>query len=306
MPPEATDPNQPAPGEPQEPLDDAHDAGDGAGEDDRPIARPEPADDDDDDDADDYEALPFKEDPQFKRVLTKLKKRNRQLAKLRPLAARVKDVDLDSVLTKAKSADELQATLARHPELAEQVLKAMSGLAERPPAAAAKKFDRKSLPFSVEDPSGQFFATFYEEFLAMKEELASTKSALATHRDSADRQSRAVEMRGWQDAVKAAASKVPTWARDMFNDAVYGAYREAQSRGNRLDPQRVIRHYLNNLPIGDQAKAAANAAAKDRIASTNTNLPRVPSRSGVPASARKPGETVADVNRRVRSGAYTR
>lgn len=302
---EAADPVQPETGESPDDSStaDVHDAGDGAGLD----ARAPDADDDDDDESEDYAEATFKEDPQFKRVLAKLKKRNRQLAKLRPLAARVKDVNLDDVLVKAKSADELQATLARHPELAEQVLKAMSGLADRKPAAdAKKKFDRKSLPFNVDDESGKFFADFYEQFLSLQDELASTKTELATHRDANVRQTRATEMRAWQDAVKAAAAKVPSWARDMFNDAVYGAYREAQTRGNRLDPQRVIRHYLTKLPIGDQAKAAANAAAKDRIASNNAHLPRVPSRSGVPASVRKPGETVADVNRRIRSGAYSR
>lgn len=261
------------------------------------------ADDDDADDDDDYSDVPFKDDPRFKAAIKKLKKQGRQLSRMRPVYSRVKDVDLDTVLTKARTADEFQGVLARDKKLAKQVLEAMSGL-HQPEADAEEQFDPKSLPFNTDDDAGKFFAQMVKDMRQMSKELKVTKEELAGLKTAGQQQSRAEVMRTWQGATKAAAAQVPEWARDMFNDAVYGAFREAELKGKQLDPQRVIKHYLAKLPISDKQKAAAAAAGAARAANRNSNLPRVPQTPGVPAGSRKAGETVADVNRRLRGGGF--
>lgn len=261
---------------------------------------------DDDDDEDDFSDLPQKEDPQIKKLLKKLQKRNRQVRRMRPVAQQLKDVDVHDVLTKAKSADQIREALAAHPDLAEQVMAALAGT-RKPAAGKAEKpkFDRTKLPFSTDDDSGKFFADFYEQFTALQEELKTTRAELTGLKQAGQQQTRQAVLGTWQSQTKAAAASMPEWARSMFNDAVYGAFREAESKGLRLDPQKVIKHYLSKLPIGDKAKAAAAAAAaRGKAATNNSNLPRVPHQAGLPAGARKAGESVADVNRRVRGGGY--
>jgi hypothetical protein len=233
----------------------------------------------------------------------KLAKQRRQLTRYRPIVQRVNGVDLDTVIARARSADEIQGVLAKHPKLRKQVLDALGGQAE-PDADDDDQFDPKSLPFNTDDDAGKFFAQMVKDFRAMQKELKAAKAELAGVKQTGLQQTRAQEMRTWQSATKAAAAQVPEWARDMFNDAVYGAFREAEQKGVRLEPQKVIKHYLSKLPISDRQKAAAAAASASRAANRNSTLPRVPQTPGVPAGARKQGETVADVNRRIRGGGY--
>jgi hypothetical protein len=260
-------------------------------------------DDDADDDAEMFADAPYKDDPRFKAMQKKLAKQRRQLARMRPVYSKVKDHDLDTVLARARTADQIQSVLARDTKLAKQLMEAMSGVAA-PQAEDDDAFDPKSLPFSTDDEAGKFFAQMVKDQRALQKELKATRDELASIKTGEQAKSRAEVMRTWQGATKAAAAKVPEWARDMFNDAVYGAFREAETKGVKLDPQRVIKHYLGKLPISDKDKAAAAAAGAQRAANRNSNLPRVPATPGVPAGSRKQGETVADVNRRIRGGGY--
>lgn len=256
---------------------------------------------DDDADDDDYSDVPFKDDPRFKAMAKKLAKQRRQLTRMRPVYGRAKDLNLDDLILGHRSAQQLQDALSRNPKLAKQVAEAVAGFHEEP-ASEVDDFDPSKLPFDTNDESGKFFANLVKEVRGLQKELKAAKSELSTLRQHGQQQDRRGTLQTWRSQVVAASAKVPEWARDMFNDAVYGAFHVAEQKGTRLDPQKVIQHYLSKLPISDKAKQSAAAAA--RADKHNSNLPRVPQTPGVPASARKPGETVADVNRRIRGGGY--
>jgi len=288
--PDGGDGSQPSGDDHVEAVGAADDAGDGAR-----------SDDDDSDDDDDYSDVPFNEHPRFKALTRKLSKTKKQLARFRPLAERVKDVNVDELSLKARTADQLQEVLSKNPKLRQQMLEAMA----RPDAGnepePEPEFDPSKLPFDTSDESGKFFAAWRKEFLDLKKENARLAGELKSIRETGAQQQRAVEVRSWKSAVEAAQAHVPEHFREMFNDAVYGAFREAKERGVRLDPQKVIDHYLKKAGINKGTQAKASAAAAQRIAEQNKKLPQQPAKPGVAAAAKGDRkETVADVSKRLR------
>jgi hypothetical protein len=265
----------------------AGDAGDGAGP------------DDDDSDDDDYSDVPFNEHPRFKALTRKLSKQRKQLAKFRPVAERVKDLNVDELSMKARAGDQLQEVLARSPKLREQFMKAMA----EPEAGDAPEpeFDPSKLPFDVSDDSGKFFAGFYKEFLEMKKQQAALQSHVRRTGESSAAETRARDSRLWKQATAAAEAQVPEPYREMFHDAVYSAFRDARERNVRIDPQRVIDHYLKKMGGNKGNQSKASLAAAQRIAEGNKQLPRQPQHPGTGATAKGDRkETVADVNRRLK------
>lgn len=257
---------------------------------------------DDDSDDDDYSDVPFNEHPRFKALTRKLSKQGRQLAKLRPVADRVKDVNVDELSLKARTADQLNAVLARNPKLRQQMLEALSSPDRGDEPESEPEFDSSKLPFDVSDESGKFFAKFYKEFLELRKENGRLSSHLKQMGEDSARNANAGEARNWKSAVTAAEAHVPEHFREMFHDAVYGAFKEARERGVKVDPQKVIDHYLKKTGVNKGVQAKASDAAAQRIAEKNKNLPHQPANAGAPAGAKGDRkETVADVNRRLRS-----
>lgn len=259
-----------------------------------------PADDDDDESLvsdEDFSDTPFHQHPRFKAVTSKLKKVARQNARLRAQVERFKGVDLDTLRSRAGVAEQLEGLLSRNRTLHKQVLDAMA--AGDAPAADEPEFDPNNLPFDVTDDVGKYFVQQDKTIRALQKQLAT----IASRDEEAGR--RGIE-RAWRDATAAASAELPDQhVRVLFEDAMYGAFKVAQHERKAVDPQKFVAQYLGKLKarglITGKAAARSAAASQQRTAESNKTLPRHPAGGGTPASTKAKGETVADVNRRLKS-----
>jgi hypothetical protein len=119
---------------------------------------------------------------------------------------------------------------------------------------------------------------------------------------------RATVEREWKGAAEAAATKLEPGVRELFLDSMHAAYEGALSGRHRRTPQQVIEHYLGKLKVSQGQKDRASAAARQRTAETNNNLPRRAAvsngRPASPQSRRTPrlGEFNAQLSRRFGAG----
>lgn len=265
----------------------------------RADATPE-SDDDDLLAEDDFSDVPFHEHPRFKAVTKRLSKALRQVSRLRPLADRAKGLDLDALRMRAGAAEQIEAALARRPELRKQLFDELAG--GTPPPREAD-FDPASLPFDVNDDVGKYFVEQHKEMLGLRKQIAELTGHLQqTHQRDTATQRKQYES-SWRTATDAAAAQLRQDARELFQDAMYGAYRVTLADGRPADPQKFINQYLTKLKaqglVTGQAAQRASSAAAQRIAESNTRLPRQVAGGGVPASTREKRESVADVSRRL-------
>lgn len=258
-----------------------------------------PADDDDDDSLvsdEDFSDTPFHAHPRFKAVTSKLKKVARQNARLRAESARYKGVDLDTLRSRAGVAEQLEGLFTRNRTLHKQVLDALANGDQR--AADEPEFDPKQLPFDTTDDVGKYFVQQDKQIRQLTKQLETLAST------NAATQRRSVE-RSWKDATLAASSELPDHVKVLFEDAMYGAYKLAHHEGRTIDPQKFVQQYLGKLKarglITGKAAARSAAASQQRSAENNKHLPRQPAGGGAPASTKVKGETVIDVNRRLKS-----
>lgn len=279
-----------------------------------PPAAPVAADDDDDDEElkdETHASKAYREDPDFRRLMNKARRLQRQAAKHRPLVEKARALgiaeSMDEIVHKARTFDQMQPLLQSERFrrlIAEPDEPAESARREPDPPA----FDDSDFPFDHKDPGGAYlhrtFHGLHEQNLALRQALSDVTKRLSHIERGTQAEHQNREIGGWRTALDAAAAKVPEniagyEARQAFRDAVIGAFHQARQRGVRLDPNKVIAHYLKGLP--PKTRAAASAAAQ-RIAEGNKSLPRPQSFiGGAPASARdgRKRETVRDVNRRL-------
>ena len=107
----------------------------------------------------------------------------------------------------------------------------------------------------------------------------------------------------WSGVAMAAAGKLPANQRQMFLDAVHGAYMHAKRKGINTTPQRVVEYYLKGQNLTPAVQAAAQtAAAKQAMAQRNQQQPRGAAFAGQgqPAPAQKKRFTVTDLGRVLR------
>lgn len=258
-----------------------------------------PTEGDDDDDLlvsdEDFSDTPFHQHPRFKAVTSKLKKLARQNTRLKTTADRYKGVDLDTLRTRASVAEQLEGLFSRNRGLHKQVLEALAA-GDTPAAAAEPEFDPKNLPFDVNDEVGKYFVQQHKVIDKLTKQIegltnTNAQTARQTYESS------------WKTATGAAAAALPEHVRLVFEDAMYGAYRVAMADGKHVDPQKFVNQYLGKLKargvITGKAAERSSAAAAQRTAENNKQLPRRPAGGGTPATARKP-ETVAEVSRRLK------
>jgi hypothetical protein len=264
----------------------------------------------DDDDAllaeDDFSDVPFHAHPRFKAVTKRLSKALRQVSRLRPLAERAKGIDLDALRMRAGAADQVEAALARRPELRKQLFDALSG--EEPAAPQPAAFDPASLPFDVNDDVGKYFVAQHQTILELRKQIGDLTGHLQqTHQRDTATQKKQYEQ-SWRSASDAASAQLRQDARELFQDAMYGAYRVTLAEGRPADPQKFINQYLAKLKtqglVTGPVAARAKEAAAQRIAEGNSRLPRQPAGGGAPASPRNKAENVKDVSRRLFGRAY--
>jgi hypothetical protein len=286
----------------ESPTSDDDDAG-------GPDAGRRPADDDDDDEPgveEDFSDTPFHSHPRFKALTKRYNKMRRQVARMRPLAERVKGVDLDALQTRARVADELQSVLQRRPDLRKAYMDALSGFGEEPAARdEAADFDPQKLPFNVDDDVGKYFVQQHKTILSLQKQLKEAMGELGGVKQSNAQSARRAYEGQWRAATESAAAQLPDNVKDLFQDAMYGAYRTALAEGKQPNPQHFVNSYIKSLRarglITAKAAQRGSDAAAQRMAENNRNLPRRPAGGGSPHGPRdgKP-ELVADVNRRLR------
>ena len=263
------------------------------------------ADDDDAEIEEDFSDTPFNNHPRFKSLTKRYSKLRRQVARMRPIAERVKGVDLDSLSVKARVADELQAVLGRRADLRKAYMDALSGVDE--PAARDENadFDPSKLPFNVEDDVGKYFVQQHRTILGLQKQLREALGEVGGLKQTQTQSAKKAYEGQWRSATESAAAQLPDNVKDLFQDAMYGAYRTALAEGKTPNPQHFVNTYTKSLRarglITAKAAQRGSDAAAQRIAENNRNLPRRPAGGGSPGSPRdgKP-ETVADVNRRLR------
>lgn len=301
------------------------DEGDGAGLEasDREEALEDLLVDEDDADTDTQTGQQRSIEDRLKAVAKKNRKLRRQLAKVLPKLQRVKDLDLDDLITRARRADELSQLIERNPRLRRVLFS--SGDAEEENRSARQRdpdeeetlFDEGALPFDPnESPTNRYFANLAKRNTEMERTVKQLTARIDELHGRDTARTEGEIKREWKTAIDAAADKVTDkGVRTVFKDAVTAAYQLAR---HKYTAQQIISHYLKELGVDQQDASRANAAAahanrgggkpatadlagRQRIAEHNRNLPRTGAPTGgQPTTARKTSETVAEVSRRIR------
>lgn len=258
--------------------------------------------DTDDDEDDDYSDLD-QNNPRIKTLVKRVKKatRYRQIAdQLRGPGGRFLNA----------------AELRRKADLYDQ----QATRRESPPAERQEK--RQAEPtiedqfeqFDPDHPATPILKQQHKTIATLTERLDKLEKGFSTRETETKVAAQQAEVQVWKDATESAARNVPKLIklpgggtfplRQVFQDAVYGAYNVSRSRGMKLDVKNIITHYLKQSGLSSQ-QATRVAADAQRAAEHNKSLPRaaavVPGR-GNPTPAKTSKETVADVSRRLRGG----
>lgn len=303
----AGDPGLPAGGGSEPPIDQA-DAP--QGDEAPPQAAPDADEDDVDFDPTEHDDLPFKDHPRFKALANKNRRLQRNLAKARAVSERVKQLgNLDDLVVAARNYADLQRSAESNPRLRALL---NGGEAEPEPrgrrAPAADDFDAKDFPFDMSAPGASWLLQQAKAVHETRQALQQVLGAVQAMQQARQGEQVSRVVSTWREATEAAAAKVPERLnglplRQLFRDAVAGAFAFAREKNLKVDPKRVIDHYLKEYKVPTPAAASASDAARQRMAENNRSLPRgaVMAGGGPPAAAGRRRETVLDVGRRLRS-----
>lgn len=269
---------------------------------------------DDDDDEPDFKDdahrdKPWANDPDFKRALNRARRAQRQLAKHRPILEKVRAFgvadNLEDVVTRARRFDEVQPLLRRVTSGGE------SSRAERQPQEyKPPPFDRSSIPFDTADPAGAWMVNYAEQqhnafhqVVGVVHQMAREINRLSEGHQG---EQRSREVNSWRGEMQTASKQIPErWngipLRQLFEDAIIGAFHQARVTGQRINPKAVIQHYLKEYKPENKNAAAVSAAARQRMAENNRALPgRTAFAGGSPTQARdRSQERVKDVTKRL-------
>lgn len=258
-----------------------------------------------------------------------LKKANnrlrRRFGRVKPLADRLKDVDVDRVMARASRYDELEAAIQRNPKL-----RALLGdnndsdddqpTAGRDRTASASKlpplpteFTADTLGFDPnESPANRVLANaiaHVAQLAARVEQLAGLDKTVKGL-DQSFRQRTEGEARSqWKAGLDMLTEKVKAAmpGNELLLDAVTDAYKAAYlSRAQHgRNPQQVVDHYLAKLvKSGQVTKKQADtvsAGVKAGIAERNRQLPKSPAGGGTAANVKgDKKESLRDVHKRIR------
>jgi hypothetical protein len=295
----------------------AADAGDGAADAADPPDAPEgaaaaaPDGDDDDPDAvdDDDSDLPehVRENPRYKTQRTKLRREQRRWAKNRGIVERVQALGgpeaLEQLTQKARRAEDFEQMLAANPKMRALLVNDDSGDGDQAPkknTKAPRHVDGFE-SFDQDHPATPVLRRMAETLDRLEAENNDLKQRVSgrEHQDATERTQ--AEVQSWKSATDAAAATLDPTLREMFTDAVAGAFQHAKRNGLTVKPQTVIDRYLSKIGASARSQATASAAAAQRIATNNRSLPsRAAATSGRPAAPAGKRETVAQVNARLR------
>lgn len=315
-------------GDGSQPPDDGADLGDGSQH-----ASGDPAhagdDDEDDDDEDEFADDEVPTPERWKKVTSKLRKQNRRVKKLQPVAQRHRELKeqgltLDDLLVKARNYDSLDATIRGNKKLARAIYggdaedEPTTGRQSRNAPAVDEEFDESKLPFDPNaNEANRYFANMAKQNFELQRELKKLAER-QNQMDGRDTQRTVREEQGqWKTTIDATLKHIKDdGIRTVLSDALVAAFHARKSHGKT--PQQVVDHYLKVLKVNPQEAAKAGAAAaaaagnkpgatgrqatQQRIAEGNRTLPRTVAPTGTPAPARTGKERLSDVHKRLRSG----
>lgn len=251
-----------------------------------------------------HDDLPFKDHPRFKATRNKLRTAQRQLAKLRGLRDRVQTLgDLDQLAFDAQAYRRIAPVIERNPKFRASIYGEQPDEGRDQPEPEPE-FDDAGYPYERESPQGQYLYRMARELHETRAVLRALSRDFASHRGSLEQSSQRAELSEWSRATRAAAEQLPKEDQQMFMDAVYGAYQHAKAKGLRIEPQKVIEHYLKGKKrIPPAAKASASAAAARQVmAQRNQQQPRAGAVAGQgqPAPAHKKRLNVFELGKQIR------
>jgi hypothetical protein len=279
---------------------------------------------DDDDEFDDDPDL--KDDGQpitsdrFKRVTGKLAKLNRRDKKFRTTAARLKDLEkqglsLDDLVVKARQYDGLDQQIRSNPRLRSLIF---GGEPDPVPArrepVVEPEFDEAALPFDPnENDTNRYFANLAKNSFEQHKVIRQLQERLNGFEGKDNARTEASIRQEWKSTIDTAAAYIKDeGVQTLFKDAMTAAYHNV-GRNGKYRPSQIANHYLKALKVNPQQAAAATAAVAaaapapapnraataQRIAENNRGLSRNVAPAGIPAPARNPRETLADVRKRL-------
>lgn len=264
----------------------------------------------DEDDDDQPGQAPRTAEDRIKALAKKNTKLRKQMAKRLTALKRIEGMDLDELLYKARSYDNFDAATRRNPRLRALLdggdadddtadgptARPRKGKMNEPPA-----FDESALPFDPnENPTNRYFADMAKRNHALEHQLGQLVARLDGVEQLDGKRSEAAVTKEWTSVIRGASEQVKDPAvRDLFKDALLGAMHNPQIRG-KYTPQQIVAHYLKRLNIAPAQAQRAVAAARQRVATNNKNLPRHPPNGGMPAAARPAkNERMEDVRKRL-------
>lgn len=270
------------------------------------------ADADEDDGPDDDADVPYRNDPHYKGLRNKTRSLQRKLAKAREAAARYAGVNVDDVVFKARQYDELERKLQSNPTL-RKIVGGEQPQAEKP--AGAGDFDPASFPFDPEAPGSSYLLEQAKTVHGLKQQLAQQQQLtqrLLAHLTGREHQDVVTH---WKSATEEAVKRLPDRpvrygdvllnVRELFSDAVYGAFQTMTAKNMRITKERaadVINHYLRKYGAvaGGQQPSAAD---RQRAAEKSTQWPTsLGGGRGSPASPKPSGLNIHQVTQQMRQG----
>jgi hypothetical protein len=266
-------------------------------------------DDDDDDpdvDHDDDSDLPehIRENPRYKQNRTKLRREQRWRAKNRGTVDRVAALGgheaLEALTARARQADTFEQLLEKNPKVRALLHGGSDDTADVTPAKKTPRHIELMDAFDADHPATPVMRRMAETLDRLEDDNKSLRQELAgvTRTTTVEREQKTATE--WRQATEAAAATLDPTLREMFSDAVAGAFQHAQRQRLAIKPQQVIDRYLKSVGVSARGQATASAAAAQRIANGNSKLPNRPAQHGRPAAPARSRETVQQVTARLR------
>lgn len=259
-----------------------------------------------DNDEDDEQQGTRTDQDRIKKLAAKNRKLRRQIARRLPTLQRLKDVDVDGLMHKARNYDAIEEAARRNPRL-RALLNGGDDAEDEDdrPARRSRKtedadFDEAKLPFDAnKDPVHRYFANLAKQNHELQRQFSQLTKRIDGYEKQGQQRDETSSRAQWGDAVRAAGEQIgDKKIAKLVQDAMRGAFNTPGIR-QRYSPQQVLNHYLKEYGVNPgQARRAADAA-KQRIAERNKRLPNHAERGGQPAGARPKKESLADVRKRL-------
>jgi hypothetical protein len=282
--------------------------------------------DEDDLEDEDEDLSDLQHDPRVKRMAARLRKLNNFAKKARPVYQRVRGLDLDDVLTRARNYDAVASRFSSDPELVQRYMQGPQQAAAQAQQAPAERPQYpgsglpEQIPFDTSDPGGQYVAALHQRFNDLhrqswefqeqaKNVIGTLSRELHELREGTTREKTQTLITGVKSAVDAEVAKYDDGVAPYLRDSLYALFRDAKARGRTdllQNPAKAIREYVKEESLAKYrkeavAKAGVSVAQAQAMAHQNRSRPGAAAYTGgTPAPATpKERQTVKSVNARL-------